>query len=245
LLYLFFFFEIDSVFPLVDLTRTLVLAPGVTEYLCRELKPIDFCNKSQPSLNNYFKILDKLISEENLTNTMLVVRLLCNMFKCLRGNIDSISNQKLFSFLLCQRHELINRLLNMISNENKSLQIAYSTLVLNYVILINKLIAQPSSLKEKDDFANQIVLEMIEYFNSTKLCDALLNCDTECIFRILVAVGTLLNCPQQKQTTKEFNLTLFKSMPLFKQTLNSIVTKSEKYQEKIKFCANYLFKLLD
>ncbi len=233
---------VQNVFPLIDLTRLLVMNKKVAAYLCRNQNPSYLITKQvQPNSNSYFNLLFKLISQDNLVCSMLVAKVLCNLFNSLSGSEDLKTNQKVLSFLLNERQFIINCFDSLITSGNKSFQIAFSTLILNYVILFNKI----SNMKDKfpSNYMSETTNELIEYLNNSRLCENLADWDNEAIFRLLVSYGTLLS-DRNSSLDHDFLISIAKSLANFKETCERINAKSDKYPEKVKLCSGYLNILL-
>lgn len=226
---------------MIDLVRILVLNKNIANYLTRDYNSKDFVNKQgQHSANYYFDTLLKFISEDKMINTMLVIKVFCNLFNSL-NDVKSAPVQKLLTYILHERLFLIHQLKAYVSNQNKSFQIAFTTLLLNYTVLVEKLYDYQDKFSLA--YINDVTLELNEYFNSEQLNEFVFNFDFEAIFRILVSIGTLLTKTNAHKDA-EYLLTVFKSLEFSKSMCQSIVQKSEKYPEKVHKCANYLIKLL-
>jgi hypothetical protein len=219
--------------------RILSLDKNIAIYITRDQNPNNILNKQgQHGSNQYFDILIKFLSEEKIVNAMLVVKIICNLFNSL-NNTKQADIQKLLAYILYERSFVNFKLASLLGNQNKSFQIACSTLYLNYIILIEKL----SSKSEQASYLSDVTLEIVEYLNSPELIDNLLNMDFEAIFRVLVAIGTLL-VKTYNEKDVELIRTMFKALKAAEDVMQAIVNKSDKYPEKLHKSASAILKIL-
>ena len=226
---------------MLDLVRILVLNKNLVLYLNRDQNANNFTNKhGHQSTNYYFDVLFKLVREENIVNSMLVLRIFCNLFKSLE-DIKSVAVQKLLAFILYEKNFLLPKLFNFLNNNHKMFLISYSTVLLNYVVLTEKLFkfSEKFSSQELNNFSN----ELIEFFNHPQLCENILNWDPEPIFRVLVSVGTLTSKTNARKET-DYLISMFKSIELFKNVCETILFKAEKYPEKVNKSADLIVQLM-
>ena len=236
---IFLKYFLEYVFPLIDLLRILVLNKDVANYVCRNQNLSYLTNKqAQPNSNHYFEILFKLINIEYPVITMLVLRLISNLFKSLN---DFKSNQKVLAFVLNERLFLLKRLQSIFDSHNKILQTSLSTIILNYAILFNKL----ASFSEKLDHAHlsDLAKEHLEYLNEYQALELISNWDSEALFRILVCFGTILS-DSNTHLDIPILISIVQSTKEVRKLCNDISLKSDKYPEKIKKCNNYLKNLV-
>ena len=226
---------------MLDLARIAVLSKNVATYLFRNQSIEHLTSKKvQPNNNYYYDIVYKLIGDENLTNTMLVLRFFGNLFKSLESGTLLNTNKKLMSFVLNERSHLIHKLHTLTKLEtNKGYQVAFSTLILDYVILFKKLVGLNQNFSGA--YISDILVEMIEYLNEPNLTNSILNWDSEAIFRILVSVGNLLS---NTDTVLDYPylISVTKSMENFALICKEISLKGQLYPEKVVKCAEYLVK---
>jgi len=233
---------IDSVFPLLDLLRILSLNKSIAIYLTRDQNANNFSNKQgQHASNYYFDILLRFLNDDKIVNSMLVVKIFCNLFKSL-SDIKAPQVQKLLAYLLYERSYIIHRLNSFLGCENKSFQIAYSTLQLNYVVLVEKLLNYGE--KFSDSVLTQLNSELIEYFNTPELNEHILNMDSEAIFRLLVSIGTLL-AKINEQKDSDFLKAMFKSLENGAVTIEKIIQKASKYPTKVQQCASCILEIFN
>lgn len=185
---------------------------------------------------HHIKTLNSQIDSENHVNSMLVVKIYCNLFKTLQ---NIASDTKLVEFFLKKRSNLIKTLNELCTSENKSYQIAFSTMLLNYVVLLKRVGAE--SAKDSKSI-NEILIEFVQYLND--LSSTVLNWDSEALFRVLVTFGTLIS-KTDANLEYDFILTVAKSLEHFRSVCNDICAKAQKYSPKVNACATYLLKELN
>lgn len=228
---------------MIDLVRILVLKKDVAVYLTRNFSSSkDFSNKQgQHAANYYIDTLLKYVHEDKIVSSMLVVKVFCNLFNAL-NDIKSAEVQNLLNYLVHERLFLMHKFKNFVSSQNKSFQIAFTTLLLNYTVLVEKLYDYKG--KYSTVFLSDMSLELVEYFNSEQLNESLYNFDFEAIFRVLVSMGTLISKTNSNKDV-EYLISVFKSLEHAKSMCETIAQKSAKYPEKVSKSADYLMKLLN
>ncbi|XP_033096894.1 phospholipase A-2-activating protein-like [Anneissia japonica] len=147
----------DQVFPILDILRLSIRNQFVNQYFCNEQDGATFLSYLQH------------VSSPNskLANKMLVFRTLCNAFQCNPGALLLRSN----------REDIISLLVDSKNISNKNLQIALSTVLLNYAVQQHDM--QNGEAKLQLLSAVAAVLEVEQ--------------DEEATFRLLVTLGTLLH----------------------------------------------------
>ena len=210
--------------------------------MTRDQNANNFSNKQgQHASNYYFDILLRFLNDDKIVNSMLVIKIFCNLFKSL-SDIKAPQVQKLLAYLLYERSYIIHRLNSFLGCENKSFQIAYSTLQLNYVVLVEKLLNYGE--KFSDSVLTQLNSELIEYFNTPELNEHILNMDSEAIFRLLVSIGTLL-AKINEQKDSDFLKAMFKSLENGAVTIEKIIQKASKYPTKVQQCASCILEIFN
>jgi len=196
-------------------------------------------SQGQHGSNAYFDVLQKFLSDEKIVNTMLVTKIFCNLFNSLK-DMKEPATQKLLAYILYERSFLFYKLTPLLSNSNKVFQVAFSTLLLNYVILIDKL--STNSEKFSATCITESTMEIVQYLNDVKLNEFLLGMDQEAVFRVLVCIGTIL--------TKTYNLkdvdylkTVYRSLEVSGAAIEKIVSNPAGFENKVKMCAVYILNL--
>lgn len=168
---------------------------------------------------------------------MLVAKVLVNLFKSFSESSEKSSTTALF--YLTERQNIIKHLNELSSSENKSFQIAFATLLLDYIVMIKKLASSSSRDGGVDTVVlNEVVIEFIQYFNELA-GSCLLNWDSEAIFRVQVAYGTLVS---KTDSCFDYELmkTVAKSLDGFKLACQEINAKAAKFPDKVHSSARFL-----
>lgn len=235
----------DTVFPLLDLVRILSLNKNFATFLTRSHSANNFTNQQgQHASNLYFDVLNKFLIDDRIVNTMLVTKIFCNLFNSL-SNIKESSIQSLLAYILYERSFILDKLtilLTSSNSNNKSFQIAYSTLVLNYTVLMEKL--SDYTNKFTVAFTNDLNMEFINYLNNTQMNHSILKMDQEAIFRILVSIGTLLTKTHADKDV-DYLKTIYKSLEVSGSMIEKIVTNSSIYTDKVKKSAVFILKIFE
>lgn len=235
---------IESVFPMLDLVRILSLNKNFATYITRTQSATNYENpQGQHSSNTYFNTLSKFLIDDRIVNTMLTVKIYCNLFNSL-NDVKEPAVQKLLAYILHERNFLFHKLNTLLtsSNVNKSFQIAYTTLVLNYIVLMEKL--QDNTEKFTAQTITGLHMELIQYLNNTQMNEAVLMMDQEAIFRILVSIGTLLTKTRSQKDT-DYLKTIYRSLEVSGAMIEKIVTNPTAYAEKVKKSAVYILKMFE
>lgn len=232
---------IDSVFPLLDLVRILSLDKNFATYITRSESINIKINKQRlHGANKYFDIITKFLNDDRVINSMLVTKMFCNIFNSL-NNAKECSIQHLLSYILYERGFMFDKLLPFLKNDSKSFQIAFSTLILNYTVLIEKLSSYDDDLF--DEVIRNSYLEIIEFLNCNEINDNLLQMDQEAIFRILVSIGTLLTKTSSQKDY--YYLKTFKSLKKSVSVIQTIVSNPSAYTDKVNKSAISVLKIFE
>lgn len=176
--------------------------------------------------------------ESSITNYMLALKIFCNMFK----SSNEGANSQVVLFFTAERQALIKRLSSSASEStNKSFQIAYATLWLNYVVLIKKMAAAARAHIDTATL-NEMAIEFEQCLNA--LAYDFMNWDGEALFRILVAFGTLV-AKTDSRIDYELVQTVATSLQEIRLACKEISAKADKFPAKISSCAAYLLKDLN
>lgn len=183
----------NNLFPVLDFVRMAVLLPKICEHLCND----NFAN-------NFFEILLQSATNENSTpNQYLSLRCLCNLFK----------NAEAEQFLANYTETILNKMSLCIQSGNKNVQVAVSTLFMNFSLFLGKRLADNQG--QRTDLALNAIQMLQAQF------------DSEAQFRSLVTLGTILE--QDKHMGS-----LIKSEELFK-FLKTLSSKDDKIGKCSKF----------
>uniref|UniRef100_A0A0D3BC23 Phospholipase A-2-activating protein n=1 Tax=Brassica oleracea var. oleracea TaxID=109376 RepID=A0A0D3BC23_BRAOL len=146
-------------FPATDLVRMLVLHPHGATLLIKHVE------------NNNDLLLDviKKVTEDSAlpANLLTTVRVLVNLFK----------NPSFHHWLQRNHSQILDAFSNCYSSPNKNLQLAYSTLLLNYAVLL---------IEKKDEEGQAQVLSAALQIAEEE------GADVDSKFRSLVAIGSLM-----------------------------------------------------
>ncbi|RID71793.1 hypothetical protein BRARA_C03714, partial [Brassica rapa] len=146
-------------FPAIDLVRMLVLHPHGASLLIKHVE------------NNNDLLLDviKKVTEDSAlpANLLTTVRVLVNLFK----------NPSFHYWLQRHHSQILDAFSNCYSSPNKNLQLAYSTLLLNYAVLL---------IEKKDQEGQAQVLSAALQIAEEE------GADVDSKFRSLVAIGSLV-----------------------------------------------------
>lgn len=126
----------------------------------------NFCNEKE-QVQFIILLLKFLNPKGKQANQLLALRALCNCFV-------SHAGQKL---MMEQRDEIMTQAIEMKSGNNKNIHIALATLTLNYAVYLHKV----NNVEGKAQCLSVIstIMEVVQ--------------DLEAIFRLLVALGTLIS----------------------------------------------------
>lgn len=263
---------VDKVFPLIDCARILMTNRDVVRYLLKNSKRIEISDEELKSTqtyskNSYLNILFHVLErdESNLTNQLVLYRLVCNLFKHV-GSFSKVDdlNELTFKMLAHDLDYLINRLFrSKIYDEraekikqNKPFQTALVTVLLNFSILIyNYELHQASNpnLVSLNKSSMESIKEVISSFmNNIDNCLLLfLKFDSEALFRLLVAFGTMITSPKMISASGGSTASAISSSAhigskyeSFKLFCYELIANSVNYPEKVNKCNQYLVELL-
>ncbi|KAJ4964172.1 hypothetical protein NE237_024111 [Protea cynaroides] len=146
-------------FPVIDILRMTILHPDGSNLLFMQLKDEN---------DELMEIIKKVAVTSALpANLLTTIRAVTNLFK----------HSYFYPWLQIHRGEVLDAFSSFCSSSNKNIQLSYSTLILNYAVL----------LIEKNDLEGQsqvlsAALEIAEEGNQ----------DVDSKFRVLVAIGSLM-----------------------------------------------------
>lgn len=227
---------------MLDLVRVLSLDENFAVYITRSQSSNNNVNNQRMNnANTYFDIIKKFLNNDKVVNSMLVTKIFCNIFNSL-NNVKEFSVQQLLTYILNERGFIFDKLLAFLESNNKSFQIAFSTLILNYTVLVEKIACYSDNLSVDD--ISKFYLELIEYMNCKVINDNLLKMDQEAIFRILVSIGTVLTKTNSQKDHNHFK-TLFNSLKRSLSVIQTIVSNPSGYSDKVNKSAIYVLKIFE
>ena len=168
-------------------------------------------------------------------------------FKMLAHDLDYLVNKLFRSKTYEERAEKIK--------QNKPFQTALVTLLLNFSILIYNYELHESSnpnLVSLNKRSMESIKEIISsYMNNIDNCLHLfLKFDSEPLFRLLVAFGTMITSPKMASSGTAAAASAISSPAIgskyesFKLFCYELIANSSNYQDKVNKCNNYLVELL-
>ncbi|KAL8143565.1 hypothetical protein V2J09_016597 [Rumex salicifolius] len=165
--------QVSMLFPVIDLVRMIILHPdGATKLL----KHINVGNDAL--LSTVRKVT---VDPANAANLLTSLRLVVNLFK------DSCHHQWLQNY----RSEVLDAFSNSHASSNKNVQLAYSTLILNYAVLL--------ITKKDEEGQSQLLSAALEVAEAENL-------DMEPKYRALVAIGSLMLEGAVKKIALDFDV---------------------------------------
>ncbi|WCJ33852.1 transducin family protein / WD-40 repeat family protein [Euphorbia peplus] len=164
---------VAMIFPAIDILRMIVLHPHGASVLVKHL---------EDESDTLVELIKKITTNSPLPSNLLTsIRLVTNLFK----------NSCFHSWLLRHRSEIIDVFSSCYSSPNKNLQLSYSTMILNYAVLLIE--------KKEQEGQSQVLSVALEIAEEEKL-----EVDTK--FRALVAIGSLMLDGLVKQTALDFDV---------------------------------------
>lgn len=151
----------DILFPVLDILRLAIKHETLNAH---------FCNDNNASTFIGF-LLQHLVMSNFLANQMLAIRTLCNMMCQPPGQSLALRNWD----------SIIRHFLRVLPNDNKNVEIAVCSVLLNYAVLLH----QQQAALETPDHKLQCVSSIARWVSLVK--------DGEAQFRLLVCLGTLIH----------------------------------------------------
>ncbi|KAI4318370.1 hypothetical protein MLD38_032085 [Melastoma candidum] len=163
----------ETIFPVFDLLRMAVLHPDGSAGLLKHINS---------STGIFVAILKKATGNSSaLANFLNSIRAVVNLFK----------NSAFFGFLQQHRSEILDAYSSCCLTSNKILQLSYSTLLLNYAVLL---------IEKKDrDGQSQVLSAALEVAEQESV-------EVDARFRALVAIGSLMLDGSVKQIALDFDV---------------------------------------
>ncbi|VFQ67870.1 unnamed protein product [Cuscuta campestris] len=150
---------LSMLFPVIDILRMLILHPDGANNLLKQL------NSDNDTL---VELVKKVTVNPPLpANLLTSIRAVTNLFK----------NPSFCDWLLKHRGEILNAFSSCYLTTNKNVQLSYSTLVLNYAVLLIE--------KKDEEGQSQVLSAALEIAEEESI-------DTDSKFRALVAIGSLM-----------------------------------------------------
>ncbi|KAF5727224.1 hypothetical protein HS088_TW22G00913 [Tripterygium wilfordii] len=164
---------LEKIFPVIDILRMIVLHPdGATV----------FCKHFEDGNDKLKEMIKRITTDPALPPNLLTsIRLVTNLFK----------NSCYSNWLLKHRSEILDAFSSCYSSGNKNLQLSYSTLILNYgVLLIDK---------KDQEGQSQVLSAALEIAEEE-------NMEVDSRFRVLVAIGSLMLDGLVKKIALDFDV---------------------------------------
>lgn len=149
---------IAMLFPVIDILRMVVLHPDGATLL---LKHVNDGN------DIFMELIQKVTSSPLPANLLTSIRAVTNLFK----------NSCFYTWLQKHRGEILDAFSSSYSSSNKNVQVSYSTLILNYAVLLIE--------KKDQEGQSQVLSAALEIAEEE-------NQEVDSKFRALVAIGSLM-----------------------------------------------------
>jgi len=146
----------DSVFPALDILRLAIKTPRVNYHYCCDERGMELVS-----------LLLSKISDDMPANQMLALRVLANMF-------DQEPGEEL---ALNARETILSVVIDAVPSENKNVQIAVCTVILNFAVALRTIGNKQGKL--------ELLPNLVVVFDRVT--------EAEAQFRLLVALGTLMH----------------------------------------------------
>lgn len=163
---------VEMIFPVIDIVRMIVLHPDGSALL---LKHVTEAN------DTLLELLQKVTTSPLPANLLTSIRAVTNLFR----------NSCYYPWLLKHRGEILDAFSSFYSSSNKNVQISYSTLILNYAVLL---------IEKKDEEGQSQVLSAALQIAEEE------NLEVDSKFRALVAIGSLMLDGLVKQIALDFDV---------------------------------------
>ncbi|KAM7479274.1 hypothetical protein LguiA_027487 [Lonicera macranthoides] len=149
---------LEMIFPVIDILRMIALHPDGAAVLLKHI------NDGNDTL---MELIQKATKSPLPANLLTSIRAVTNLFK----------NSCYYPWLLKHRGEILDAFSSCYSSSNKNVQVSYSTLILNYSVLLIE--------KEDEEGQSQVLSAALEIAEEEKL-------EVDSKFRALVAIGSLM-----------------------------------------------------
>ncbi|GMJ06806.1 hypothetical protein like AT3G18860 [Hibiscus trionum] len=160
------------IFPVIDILRMIVLHPDGATVLLRHVEVNDVV----------MEMITKVTTEPVVAANLLTsIRAVTNFFK----------NSSYYGWLQKHRSDILDAFSSCLASPNKNLQLAYSTLILNYAVLL---------IEKKDEEGQSHVLSAALEIAEQE------NLEVDSRFRALVAIGSLMHEGLVKKLAMDFDV---------------------------------------
>ncbi|CAK9140681.1 unnamed protein product [Ilex paraguariensis] len=149
---------VAMMFPVVDILRMIILHPDGATILLKHVNDND---------DVLMELIKKVTTSPLPANLLTSIRAVINLFK----------NSCFYQWLQKHRGEILDAFSSCYLSPNKNVQVSYSTLVLNYAILLIE--------KKDEEGQSQVLSAALEIAEEQNL-------DVDSNFRALVAIGSLM-----------------------------------------------------
>ncbi|GLT58147.1 hypothetical protein SLA2020_310670 [Shorea laevis] len=161
------------IFPVIDILRMIILHPDGASKLLKHVE-----NENDVLMEMVKRVTTDPALPPNLLTS---IRAITNLFK----------NSPYHNWLQKHRSDIIDAFSNCVSSPNKNLQLSYSTLLLNYAVLL---------IEKKDEEGQSHVLSAALQFAEEE------NAEVDSKYRALVAIGSLMLEGLVKQLALDFEV---------------------------------------
>ncbi|OMO63433.1 hypothetical protein COLO4_32463 [Corchorus olitorius] len=163
---------IAMIFPVIDILRMIALHPDGASILLRHVEVNDVL----------MEMIVKVTTDPVLpANLLTSIRAITNLFK----------NSSYHGWLQKHRSEILDAFSNCLASPNKNLQLAFSTMILNYTVLLTE--------KKDEEGQAHVLSAALEIAEQENL-------EVDSRFRALVAIGSLMLEGRVKKIAMDFDV---------------------------------------
>ncbi|KAJ9135556.1 hypothetical protein P3X46_032726 [Hevea brasiliensis] len=164
---------VAMLFPVIDILRMIVLHPDGASALLKHV---------EDGSDILMEVIKRVTTNSPLPPNLLTsIRVVTNLFK----------NSCYHNWLLRHRSEILDAFSSCYSSSNKNLHLSYSTLILNYAVLLIE--------KKGQEGQSQVLSAALEIAEEE-------NVEVDSKFRVLVAIGSLMLDGLVKQIALDFDV---------------------------------------
>ncbi|XP_022763569.1 phospholipase A-2-activating protein [Durio zibethinus] len=163
---------LSMIFPVIDILRMIVLHPDGASILLRHVED-----------NDVLMVMIMKVTKDPVlpANLLTSIRAVTNLFK----------NTCYYGWLQKNRSDILDAFWNCLASPNKNLQLAYSTLILNYAVLLTE--------KKDEEGQCHVLSAALEIAEQENL-------EVDSRFRALVAIGSLMLEGLVKKVAMDFDV---------------------------------------